>query len=257
MNDIAVAFAKLAGVRKAVDIVLAPVKEHFRERLVTSFSPREVGGYFTTAIAQLTLLRERLPSLYGDFGLINHEPELKMIEGASEPYTYGRPQLMLLLRTIDQAFEIRANSELAAPDASPGRPLVFLSHGRAQDWREVQAYIERDAGLHTLELAQEPNLGRTVIEKLDEETKRCTSAVIVMTGDDRDADGSARARENVIHEIGFVQARFGRRGVVLLHEEGVNVPSNIHGVVYVPFPKGSVSAAFGVLRRELEALYPR
>ncbi|AKJ28361.1 hypothetical protein AAW51_1670 [Caldimonas brevitalea] len=31
-----------------------------------------------------------------------------------------------------------------------------------------------------------------------------------LTGDDLDAGGAARARENVMHEIGFVQGRYGR-----------------------------------------------
>jgi hypothetical protein len=40
-----------------------------------------------------------------------------------------------------------------------------------------------------------------------------------------------------------------------MHEEGVNIPSNIHGLVYTPFPKGHVSAGFGLLIRELKAMY--
>jgi predicted nucleotide-binding protein len=79
--------------------------------------------------------------------------------------------------------------------------------------------------------------------------------VIVMTGDDTDVDGNARARENVLHEIGYFQAKFGLSAVCLLHEEGTNIPSNIHGLVYVPFPKGYVSATFGLLHRELKACY--
>ena len=134
---------------------------------------------------------------------------------------------------------------------------VFISHGRSPDWREVQAYVEKDVGLATLELAQEANQGRTILEKLWVESSNCSSAVIVMTGDDLDADGRARARENVIHEIGFFQGRYGLSRICLLHEEGVSIPSNIHGLVYTPFPKGYVSATFGLLHRELKAMYER
>jgi predicted nucleotide-binding protein len=76
-----------------------------------------------------------------------------------------------------------------------------------------------------------------------------------MTAEDVTADGAARARENVIHEIGYFQAKYGLAKVCLLHEEGTNIPSNIHGLVYIPFPKGTVSAALGALSRELRALY--
>jgi hypothetical protein len=36
-----------------------------------------------------------------------------------------------------------------------------------------------------------------------------------------------------------------------------NIPSNIHGLVYIPFPKGLVSAAFGVLGRELRTAFAK
>ena len=119
----------------------------------------------------------------------------------------------------------------------------------------MQPYIERDIGIPTLELAQEPNLGRTVLQKPEQEAQRCTSAVIVMTGEDFDADGNLRARENVLHEIGFFQGKFGLSAVCMLHEEGTNIPSNIYGLVDIRFPKGCVEATFGVLTRELKRFY--
>ena len=76
-----------------------------------------------------------------------------------------------------------------------------------------------------------------------------------MSGDDADDDGKPRVRENVMHEIGYFQGRYGRRRVILLHEEGVSVPTNLAGIVYVPYPKDTISATFGVLDRELRSLY--
>ena len=167
-----------------------------------------------------------------------------------------RDQLGLIIRDIDYILEVRAHSELEAPTHSPERKRrVFVSHGTPPDWREVQAFIERDCTIPTLELAQEPNLGRTVLQKLDEESDRCSYAVVVMTGDDKVENGALRARENVMHEIGYFQGKFGLANVCLLHEEGVNIPSNIHGLVYIPFPTGLVRAAFGALGRELHMTF--
>lgn len=134
---------------------------------------------------------------------------------------------------------------------------VFISHGRPTVWRSVQNFVEKECQpkLPTLELAYEASKGRTVIEKLDGESQNCSYAVIVMTGDDV-ADDEVRARENVIHEIGFFQGRYGRDRVCLLHEEGVNVPSNLSGIVYVLFPKGDVDSALIKLQRELQAAFP-
>jgi predicted nucleotide-binding protein len=79
---------------------------------------------------------------------------------------------------------------------------------------------------------------------------------VIMTGDDLTDDEEVRARENVVHEIGFFQGRYGRRRVCLLHEEGVNIPSNLSGVAYCSFPKSKASAAFIELQRDLAAAFP-
>lgn len=254
MNEVTLALAKLAGIRKSVQATLEQTTfQH--EHPIGQFPPSEVGSYFTGAVTQLGALQDQLPDLYGDFAPIQAEPNVEMAEGAAERMHFRRNQLEILGRTLDQIFEIRANSELAVPESSSPSPRVFISHGRASDWREVQSYIERDIKIPTLELAQEPNLGRTVLQKLEQEAAGCTSAVIVMTGEDMDADGNLRARENVLHEIGFLQSEFGLSAVCVLYEEGTSIPSNIHGLVYIPFPKGRVEATFGALTRELNSFY--
>jgi hypothetical protein len=254
MNEVANAFAKLAGIRRALEAVLEE-RGRRSELPIQNFARQDAGSYFSGAAQQVQVLRERLPDLFGDFPVIETSPTTEMGPHSKEPSRYGREQLLRLARAIDQIFETRSHSELASPSAAPREPRVFISHGRAIDWREVQAFIERDVDIRTLELEQEPNLGRTVLEKLRQESERCTSAVIVMTGDDVDADGKPRARDNVLHEIGYFQGRFGLSAVCLLHEEGTNLFSNIHGLVYIPFPKGQVRAAFGALARELNSFY--
>ena len=208
-------------------------------------------------LSHLEELKRLLPDLYGDFQTINTEPEVTMVApgpGQPAPIHFSRAQAERLIRDIDQIFEIRANSELEQPKPEAMR-RIFITHGRSKDWQAVQAFIERDVGLPTLELAQEANLGRTIIEKLFDNAARCDSAVIVMTGDDIANEDEARVRENVMHEIGFFQGRYGRNFVILLHEDGVNIPTNLAGVAYIPFPKATIEAGFHVLQRELKATY--
>jgi predicted nucleotide-binding protein len=262
MDDVGTAMAKLAGIRKTVAAVLGEkaISRTGEAASRRSFPTDTVGHQFKQAATLVDRLRELLPSLYEDFQPIRTEPAVEMSQpatGASKLFHYGREQLEQLRRDIDQVFEIRANSELSqpTPQSVTEHRRVFISHGRSADWREVQAYVEKDVELATLELAQEPSAGQTIIEKLENNASSCDSAVIVMTGDDIDANGQARARENVMHEIGFFQAKYGRSRVCLLHEEAVSIPTNLSGVVYVPFPEGNIAASFGVLNRELKAMY--
>jgi len=177
MGKVSVALAKLAGIRKAVEAILehnASVP-HF-----VYFEVEEVGHYFSGAQNQLIVLREELPDLYGDFVDSPTSPAVEMSKHSEHDeakWQYSQTQLHRLTCDIDHIFEIRANSELAPP-AQRTVPMrcVFISHGRAPDWREVQAYIEKDIALNTLDLAQEADQGRTILGKL-----RCDSAVIVMT----------------------------------------------------------------------------
>lgn len=261
MTELALVMAKLAGIRKAIMDVMEENVSRNRSRgeVLTrgNFSPDLVHHYFVQAADHLNALKRLLPGLYGDFQAIKAKPETLMASSEPErraPFHYSRAQAERLVRDIDQIFEIRANSELAPPKET-NICRIFISHGRSTDWREVQPYIERDVGISTLELEQEPNLGRTIIEKLIDNAARCSSAVIIMTGDDVANEDEARVRENVMHEIGFFQGKYGRNSVILLHEEGVNIPSNLSGVAYIPFPKGSISSGFHVLQRELKALY--
>lgn len=261
MSEIAVAMAKLAGIRNAVLSVMNENVSRNRSagQVLTrsSFSPETIQHYFVQSASFIDSLRKLLPAFYGDFQAIKTEPEMQMASpgpGQPAPMHFSRAQAERLVRDIEQIFEIRANSELASPQ-QPSIQCVFISHGRSHDWRAVQAFVEKDVQLPTVELAQEPNLGRTIIEKLIDSAAKCSSAVIVMTGDDIANENESRVRENVMHEIGFFQGRYGRNAVVLLHEEGVNVPTNLSGVAYVPFPKSNIEAGFHVLQRELKAIY--
>ena len=79
-------------------------------------------------------------------------------------------------------------------------------------------------------------------------------AILVLTGEDETADGNMRARQNVIHELGKFQERFGSSKTIILVEKGVEVPSNISGVVRIDFERGQIKSTFGdimaVIQRE-------
>lgn len=261
MSDFKATMAKLAGISKALDGVLdenvgrSPQPQHKQVR--SSFPQHLVQHYFEQTAKHLETLRELSSTLFGDFQRIYVKPLLKMTPtGDGEaPLHYSRSQVQGLARDINQLFEIRANSELEGPKVEVPLRRVFITHGNTNEWRKVQPFIEKDVKLETIELAQQYNGGQTIIEKLITNGDRCDSAVIVWTGDDIDGTGEPRARENVMHEIGFFQGRYGRGRVILLHEEGVNVPSNLYGLVYSPFPKNTVDACFHLLQRELTQIY--
>ena len=165
-------------------------------------------------------------------------------------------------RDEDPLLQISPSAEyfklLHAIDSNHSGPAekdsVFISHGRSDDWMKIQLFLEKEAEFRTIELQQLASCGRSIMDKLQDAAARCSFAVIVMTGDDGSLAGPARVRENVMHEIGFFQGRLGLDRVVLVYEEGVSMPSNLGGIVYLPFVRGQIESVYGKLVRELSGV---
>lgn len=86
-------------------------------------------------------------------------------------------------------------------------------------------------------LREQPNQGRTVIEKF-EDYSDVGFAVILLTPDDLGGKSASellpRARQNVIFELGYFLAKLGRDRVCALHVPTLEIPSD-YPVLYVPF----------------------
>jgi predicted nucleotide-binding protein len=244
MDKISIIFAKLAGLQKIISTRISGGGRYF--------DPPTVLSYFEQFHSLKKDLIEELPQLYADL------PDREMPKSSGTSDNNGRgyivqSELSALQSDLSYIFEVRSNSQIGeVVEEKPRR--IFISHGTSTEWYKVQAYIERDIQIPTLELAQEANFGRTILQKLSEESNKCSYAVIIMTGDDESSDGKPKARENVMHEIGFFQGKFGLQNVCLLYEEGTTIPSNIHGLVYIPFPKNYAEATYGALTREIKSV---
>ena len=140
----------------------------------------------------------------------------------------------------------RMDDRLAHGDAETSQPQagrrVFVVHGRDFGSREAVArFIER-IGLEAVILEEQPNKGRTIIEKF-EAYSDVSFAVVVLTPDDEGrAKGaghlSGRARQNVILELGFFIGRLTRSRVAALLVGDVERPSDVQGVLYIEMDPG-------------------
>jgi predicted nucleotide-binding protein len=133
------------------------------------------------------------------------------------------------------------------------RSGIFVSHGHNELLKlKLKDFVENRLKRKAIVLSEQPSAGMTVVEKLERASKECSSAIILMTGDDTLRDGGVRARQNVVHELGFFQGKYGRNNVILLVESGLELFSNISGIVYIQFDPNNFNAAFESLRLEIE-----
>jgi hypothetical protein len=112
---------------------------------------------------------------------------------------------------------------------------IFIIHGHDNEMKkEVQLLLNR-AGLDDVVLHECPDKGRTIIEKLLDESTSACYAIALLSRDDKLADGKTRTRQNVILEIGYFLGMLGKERVRLLKKGDIEIPSDLQGILYTPF----------------------
>lgn len=122
-------------------------------------------------------------------------------------------------------------------NAKPSSRRVFVVHGHDDGTKETVARFLGKLDLEPVILHEQPNRGRTVIEKFEDYTD-VAFAVVLFTPDDighaagKEAEAKPRARQNVVLELGFFIAALGRSHVCVLYKGGAEIPSDYSGVLY-------------------------
>lgn len=142
-----------------------------------------------------------------------------------------------------------------------GNNKVFVVYGHDEPARTQLEAMLRRWGMEPLILDQLPSEGQTIIEKLEAYTADVQFAVVLATPDDKGhraqhADESAyRARQNVVLELGMLLSKLGRKRVAILlkQQENMERPSDIQGLIYIPFKDDLAKEAGLILAKEMVA----
>lgn len=156
----------------------------------------------------------------------NLTSQIALLEGLAE-----------LLGTELNLCKEASNTSTEAP--RPKGHRIFLVHGHDESALHKVEQFLGCLGQDVVILRKQANEGRTIIEKF-EDYADVGFAVVLLTADDRGGSVSAshsdlqsRARQNVILELGYFLGRLGRSRVCALHVDGVEIPSDYSGVLYV------------------------
>lgn len=182
---------------------------------------------------------------------VNDGPHRTSVELTAASVLTAANALLSYLDALLQLYLAPKSKDLEENPENAAR--VFIGHGRNQVvWPKVKAFVQDRCRLDPIVLELQPSTGLTVIEKLEKYGRLADYAVLVMTGDDRTEAGDVRARQNIIQELGWFQGVLGRGRTTVLMQRGIEVPSNLGGIVYLDFPGDDVEATFDKLRLELE-----
>ena len=113
---------------------------------------------------------------------------------------------------------------------------IFIVHGHDGELKQSVARIIEKQGIEAIILSEKANLGRTIIEKF-EDYSDVGGAICLFTADDfgrakKEPSDKQRARQNVVLETGYFMGKLGREHIIILADDGIEMPSDLSGVVY-------------------------
>lgn len=176
--------------------------------------------------------------------------------------TFLKALQMTLEAVMEDSFgELRSTTSKAASAKLSNK--VFIVHGHDHGLKtDVERFVHQ-IGLEPIVLHRQPNKGLTIIEKFEEHSD-VGYAFILLTPDevaytiDQEAISDEarvkerRARPNVIFEFGYFVGKLGRDRVCCIYKEGVELPSDLAGLIYKQVSDTIETQAFSIIR-ELKA----
>jgi len=174
----------------------------------------------------------------GPFNYAYHVP----IHEVQQSLNRSKARSIALLGQAVQSLEERLGEEtvpaITHQIAQP-RDLskVFVVHGHDDGARQAVARFLERIELEAIILSEQPDQGRTIIEKFETYANQVGFAVVLLTPDDIGGAAlapaqAARARQNVIFELGYFAGKLGRGRACLLRKGEVEIPSDLYGVIY-------------------------
>lgn len=169
--------------------------------------------------------------MLGNYEIYLTSEQSRLRVSMSAPDSHIRDLRLKLQRFFEQAVN---------EDLLPERPMfkVFIGHGADPQWKYLRRLLNETHGILAEAFESEDRSGFHTLVVVDKIVRSSAVAIVVMTGEDEFPEGTLRARENVVHEVGFCQGALGIENTIVLLEEGISEPSNIAGLTQIRFKKG-------------------
>lgn len=188
-----------------------------------------------------------------DFCKINGlGPSINQVDVCRKGLLTAKGQLENILETMEE--ENGSSVSISDPEASIQKyDKVFIVHGHDGELKQSVARIIEKQGIEAIILSEQANKGRTIIEKF-EDYSDVGGAICLFTADDlgrakKDSSDNTRARQNVVLETGYFMGKLGRDHIVILADNGIEIPSDLSGVVYTDTESWKIN-----LLKELKAM---
>lgn len=157
----------------------------------------------------------------------------------NECWESGKNGLLNLLSAIKEEVELFGTEKQNVSSENINRTKVFIVHGHDEEMKQSVARFIEKLDLEAIILHEQPDKGRNVLDKLIQESKNASFAVVLLSPDDVGYDKNnreehLRARQNVVLELGYFIALLGKERVCALFKNSSDfeLPSDFVGNLY-------------------------
>lgn len=181
---------------------------------------------------------------------INFRSPLYSFDGYDEPdydrslWINGMTSLKSIISTMKE--DLRLSTPVVSIrtiNSTNTSNSIFIVHGHDNEMKISVARFLEKLDLNPIILHELPDKGRSVLDKLIDESEVASFAIVLLSPDDTVINGESevkRARQNVVLELGFFIAKLGKDKVTALYRAADNfdLPSDFAGILYKNYDSG-------------------
>ena len=169
----------------------------------------------------------------------------------------SRAEIEEIFAVFEESASAARLPEPPAPTVPKIVPTIFIGHGRSLQWRELKDHLQEKHEYRVVAYETGARGGHTIRDILEDMLEKSSFALLVMTAEDETSEGLMRARQNVVHEAGLFQGRFGFSRALMLLEKDLDLFSNVDGIQFLEYSKGNIKETFGDVLATLKREFPQ
>jgi predicted nucleotide-binding protein len=161
------------------------------------------------------------------------------VENAAEAPNPGDDEGEVDLAANIEATTIEVNERAKTMEGTGSRKVLVIQGEDGKKGMEVLSFL-RKLELDPVIPAEQPGQRMRLMEEF-EQNPGIVFAITLLTGDDvgyprgKPEESWPRPKQDLIFELGFLVGRLRQSLVCALHEEGLDLPSEYSGKIFVPF----------------------
>lgn len=163
----------------------------------------------------------------------NNIPILKNNDDSLNPYQFGG--IVCILGILER--ELNSQSVLAKNSIHTYNDIkVFIGHGHNLLWSRIALFLSDILKIKPCYFEDENRCGKIIPSEIERfvNDPSIKLAIFTLMKEVQTKDGWL-PRQNVIDEAARFSTRLGRENVLLIVENGVIIPSNLQGIVYIEY----------------------